>query len=482
MEEEFKKIDSENKWDQYFLSLSSKSRLHSTETGQKNESLNRYLDVIPYDRSIVKLQRCPDTDYINANLVTVPKAARQYILTQGPIPATLSHFWLMVWEQKSNVIVMLNRCVEVDTLKCEQYWPHAVDDEITYDDVGLTIRLTKVETKKHFTVRHLLLSDLTDLNRSRTVQQFQYTAWPDYDQPDSPTSFLRLLSAIRKSGGLDKMDEPSIVHCSAGIGRSGTFCLIDSVLSMIENQGSFEGIDIANTLLEMRDYRKGLIQSPVQLRFAYMSILCGIKILEKANKLHPHMSSIAKIKMNGSNGTNNRRNKKRQTNGVTPNVFNKHQLVEALDNIDSDSADSLFEESMKHLPSLKKARNTAPHENYMNQLYQFVEENQNDKHLDITQQMSAEQKAQLLSNAINSLLAEREDVPTDSVLLRRRERDARNQRLAQKTMEIKNRMKEEELKKERSAQRMAFYKKSALVGGFAVLVSSLVYIFGYLHV
>lgn len=509
MEEEFKKFELENKWDQHFEMLFKKSRRHSAEVGDlaTNKPLNRYLDVLPYDRSRVKLLRVSDNDYINANLVTVPKAARQYILTQGPLPETLSHFWLMVWEQKTNVIVMLNRCVEMeDFVKCEQYWPSSIGRKFHYPDVKLTVTLTKVEEEKHFTTREMLLED-NESQKSRTISQFQYKAWPDHDQPDSPTSFLRLLTAIRKSGGLDKMDEPTIVHCSAGIGRSGTFCLIDSILSMVENQGSTEGIDIVNTLLEMRDYRMGLIQSPVQLRFAYMSIIYGIKILEKANKLHPHMSSMTALdkasqKSNGSsqsNGKKQRRGKKKQVGGNSSsslNVFNKHLLVEALEDIDSDTADNLFEDAMKHLPSLKKARNSAPedfNENLMKQLDQFSTEyifKQANSTDNPKEQISAATKAQMLTNAINSLLTEntisqQTDSPpnsstsrsTDSVLLRRRERELRNQRLAEKTQDIKSRMEAEELKRESYANKMALFKKSAFVGGVAIVLSSIAYIY-----
>uniref|UniRef100_A0A6G1S974 protein-tyrosine-phosphatase n=1 Tax=Aceria tosichella TaxID=561515 RepID=A0A6G1S974_9ACAR len=509
MEEEFKKLELEKKWDAHFELLFTKSRKHSVEIGEsaKNKTLNRYLNVLPYDRSRVKLNRTIDSDYINANLVTVPKAARQYILTQGPLPETLSHFWLMVWEQKSTVIVMLNKCVEAENfVKCEQYWPETLDSKMRMPDVKLTVTLIKVDETKHFSIRTMLLED-DESHKTRTISQFQYKAWPDHDQPDSPTSFLRLLTAIRKSGGLDKMDEPTIVHCSAGIGRSGTFCLIDSVLSMVENQGSTEGIDIANTLLEMRDYRMGLIQSPVQLRFAYMSIIYGIKILEKANKLHHHMSSINAIdnsslqKINGSstaqyNGKSKRRTRKKPSganNASALNVFNKHLLVEAMDDIDSDTADRLFDDAMIHLPSLKKARNSEPenfNEDLFRQVIQITKDNQrNDTTEETNQAASPATKAQMLTNAINSLIPGStisQDVdpsPTnqsaDSVLLRRRERELRNQRLAEKTLDIKNRMKAEEVKKALYASRMAFFKKSALFGGVAIVISSIAYM--YLH-
>lgn len=507
------RLESKADWDKHFTQLIDRSRVHKFTSGEtdNNRPLNRYLDVKTYDHSRVKLNRANlDTDYINANLVTVPKAARKYILTQGPLPETLGHFWLMIWEQKSNVIVMLNRVHEVeDFVKCEPYWPNKVGMAVSYSTTNLTVTLKSLRVLKHYTIREMLLED-EETKKSRIISQFHYTAWPDHGEPDSPTSILRLLTAIRKSGGLDRMDEPTIVHCSAGIGRSGTFCLIDSILSMVENQGTTEGIDIDNTLVEMRDYRMGLIQSPIQLRFAYMSIIYGIKILEKANKLQPHISSIKdnvsqQQKTNGSsqsNGKKSRRNKKKQNStniSNSINIFNKHLLVEALDEIDSDEADSLFYDTMKPCPNFKKPRNSAPADLIEDQLKQTeapTDRPESTISTQTNQHLSATTKVQMLTNAMYSIMTDSmisADNPTitptssnaasantDSVLLRRRERELKNQRLAQSIVDVKNRMKAEELKRERHAQRMAFLKKSALFGSVAaVVLSSIAYL--YLH-
>lgn len=162
MEEEFRRLEDEKRWDTHFKMLLEKSRKHSFDIGDAgtNSNLNRYLDVKPYDKTRVKLSRAKNTDYINANLVTVPKAARQYILTQGPLPETVSHFWLMVWEQKSNVIVMLNLIYEAeDYQKCEQYWPSKVGDSTDYGDVKLKVTLKSEEEKKHYKIREILLAD-----------------------------------------------------------------------------------------------------------------------------------------------------------------------------------------------------------------------------------------------------------------------------------------------------------------------------------
>lgn len=510
------KLELGQKWDELFQKLMENSRGHSFDEAdiEHNKLLNRYVDVKAYDRSRIKLMRAKDTDYINANFVTLPKAARRYILTQGPLPETVGHFWLMVWEQKSNVIVMLNKVFE-ELIKCEQYWPDSINNTVDFDDVELSVTLKSVKNMKHYAVREMVLLDkLTE--KSRTVLQFQYVVWPDHDQPGSATSLLRLLSDIRKTGGLDKMDEPAVIHCSAGIGRSGTFCLIDSVLCMVENQGSTEGIDVFSTLLEMRDCRMGLIQTPTQLKFAYITIIYGIKILERANKLHPHISSVkdsisldstsAKQRVNGSAQTNvkpSRRNKKNQNrsnkNSGPLNIFKKHLLVEALDDIDSDTADDLFYDAMKPLPNIKKPRNSYT-ENFndvdqVNQNCSLASNGNNSNNANLLdQQSSPATKAQMLTNAMHSLLTENSisinpssgtiqaDVlssqNTDSVLHRRRERELRNQRLAEKTMDIKNKMKAEELRRENYAKRIVFLKKSALYGGvIALVLSSLAYLY-----
>lgn len=462
MEEEFRKIESGIGWDNYFVSVKERSRNHAIEIGDR--ALNRYEDVIPYDHSRIKLTRAKETDYINANLVTVPKAARSYILTQGPLPVTLGHFWLMVWEQKSNVIVMLNRVVEFENfVKCEPYWPKYVNSTDTYSDVKISVTLDSIRDKKHYTIRYMTIKDhVTD--KERKVTQFYYTAWPDHGSPDSPTSLLRLLTAIRKSGGLEKMDEPAIVHCSAGIGRSGTFCLIDSILCMIENQGSTEGIDIVGTLIEMRDYRKGLIQSPVQLRFAYLAIIYGIKVLEKANKLNHHMltpknglpsensknsKKVPEVDVAAKKGL--RKTKRRSSKTGSLNLFQKQLLVEAFDDVDSDAAENLFYDMMKPWPSYKKPKNDS-----------FSEDEEKPPKLRLGDIKLSE------SPGVKSPSFE-------SSLLRRREK---NQRLAEKTYDIKTKMKEEEAKREWRARQVNILKKSAVYGGLAALVfGSMLYTF-----
>lgn len=241
-----------------------------------NKRLNRYRDVSPYDHSRIILHR-GDVDYINANLVKMEKANRKYILTQGPLPHTVGHFWLMVWEYNCAAILMLNKVIEKRQVKCHQYWPDQIGPEHTMhlSDVGLMVEFLKCENYKNFSKRTFRLTD-TGSSKSREVIQFHYTTWPDFCVPSSPVAFLQFLKKVRDSGALNSDVGPAVVHCSAGIGRSGTFCLVDSYLVLVEKEGENK-ISVADLLLEMRQSRMGLIQTADQLYFSYQAIIEGIK-------------------------------------------------------------------------------------------------------------------------------------------------------------------------------------------------------------
>ncbi|KAH8327414.1 hypothetical protein KR074_011051 [Drosophila pseudoananassae] len=269
-------------WHRYYKEIcemcdrSAKEQLFSTSESerQQNRGLNRYRDVNPYDHSRIVLKRGP-VDYINANLVKLERAGRQYILTQGPLEDTVGHFWLMIWEQKSAAILMLNKLMEKKQVKCHLYWPSEVGAEkaLKLANVKLTVELVRCETYQNFVRRWFKLTDL-GTKTSREVMQFHYTTWPDFGIPSSPNAFLKFLQQVRDSGCLSTEVGPAVVHCSAGIGRSGTFCLVDCCLVLIDK---FAECDISKVLCELRSYRMGLIQTSDQLDFSYQAIIEGIK-------------------------------------------------------------------------------------------------------------------------------------------------------------------------------------------------------------
>ncbi|XP_069692540.1 tyrosine-protein phosphatase non-receptor type 2-like isoform X3 [Periplaneta americana] len=276
VESEFLEIDSKGAWPLLYQHIRNECLNYdytfSEARKSQNKNLNRYRDVSPYDHSRVVLSKGP-CDYINANLVTMERAHRQYILTQGPLPHTAGHFWLMVWEQNCKAVLMLNRIIEKNQVKCHQYWPLDSGSDLELPDVGLKVQLVSESEAPYYTTRTLRLTE-TESGNSRDIIHFHYTTWPDFGVPESPTAFLNFLMVVRESGALDQNVGPPVVHCSAGIGRSGTFCLVDSCLVLIEESG-LESVNVREVLLEMRRYRMGLIQTPDQLRFSYWAIIEG---------------------------------------------------------------------------------------------------------------------------------------------------------------------------------------------------------------
>ncbi|CAB1321410.1 unnamed protein product [Coregonus sp. 'balchen'] len=243
----------------------------------ENRNRNRYRDVSPYDHSRVKLENS-ENDYINASLVMVEEAQRTYILSQGPLRNTCGHFWLMIWEQNSKAVIMLNRVIEKGSEKCAQYWPTAEEHQLSYTDTGFVVTLVKEEDKSYYIIRVLELRN-TETGRTREIYHFHYTTWPDFGVPESPASFLNFLVKVRESGSLGAEHGPAVVHCSAGIGRSGTFSLVDTCLILMDKRKDPSSVDIQRVLLDMREYRMGLIQTPDQLRFSYRAVLEGAKCI-----------------------------------------------------------------------------------------------------------------------------------------------------------------------------------------------------------
>ncbi|XP_028920958.1 tyrosine-protein phosphatase non-receptor type 2 isoform X4 [Ornithorhynchus anatinus] len=230
IEREFEEVDAANRWHPVYLEIRNQSHdyPHRVAKSLENRNRNRYRDVSPYDHSRVKLQNT-ENDYINASFVVIEEAQRNYILTQGPLPNTCCHFWLMVWQQKTRAVVMLNRIVEKESIKCEQYWPTKEDQVMLFKETGFCVRLVSEDVKSYYTV-HLLQLENISSGETRTISHFHYTTWPDFGVPESPASFLNFLFKVRESGSLNAEHGPAVIHCSAGIGRSGTFSLVDTCL------------------------------------------------------------------------------------------------------------------------------------------------------------------------------------------------------------------------------------------------------------
>uniref|UniRef100_A0A915BXU3 protein-tyrosine-phosphatase n=1 Tax=Parascaris univalens TaxID=6257 RepID=A0A915BXU3_PARUN len=232
-----------------------------------NVNKNRYRDVCPYDETRVRIN-APSGDYINASFVNmeIPSSGivNRYIAAQGPLPHTSGDFWHMVWEQLSTTIVMLTTTIERGRVKCHQYWPRIYE---SHDYGYLQISCFRERETPNCCYREFTIKDKTT-KEERRVTQMQYTAWPDHGVPDDPKHFIEFVDEVRRArvGSVD----PIVVHCSAGIGRTGVLILMETAACLVEANEPVYPLDIVRT---MRDQRAMLIQTPGQYTFVCESIL-----------------------------------------------------------------------------------------------------------------------------------------------------------------------------------------------------------------
>ncbi|XP_046966486.1 tyrosine-protein phosphatase non-receptor type 9-like isoform X1 [Vanessa cardui] len=248
-----------------------------------NLAKNRYTDVLCYDHSRVLLSQLdddPSSDYINANYVDGYKQRNAFICTQGPLPKTFGDFWRMVWEQGSLVVVMTTRTVERGRVKCGQYWPAAPGQRAVH--AGFAVSTEAVDVDDDYTVSHLLLTDLRTEQRRR-VWHGQYTRWPDYGVPGGGRAapVLRFLALVRRAQHRARQElgdawaghsrgPPIVVHCSAGIGRTGTFLTLDTCTSRLAAEGV---ADVRGAVERIRQQRAHSIQMPDQYVFCHLALL-----------------------------------------------------------------------------------------------------------------------------------------------------------------------------------------------------------------
>ncbi|TRY56811.1 hypothetical protein DNTS_004086 [Danionella cerebrum] len=202
-------------------------------TFASNQCKNRYRDIPCLDHSRVRLND-ETSDYIHANFMDGYKRTNAYISAQGPLPETFGDFWQMIWEQEVVVIVMITRFEERGKEKCRQYWPLEPGQSIGFG--CFSAQNVHVEPFEAFQISHLELLNI-ETEESRKVFHFFYKSWPDYDVPKSASSLLDFCAQVNKKQEslLEMLSEgtqpPMVVHCSAGIGRTGTFCTMDICIS-----------------------------------------------------------------------------------------------------------------------------------------------------------------------------------------------------------------------------------------------------------
>uniref|UniRef100_A0A8C5I3Q6 Receptor-type tyrosine-protein phosphatase F n=1 Tax=Gouania willdenowi TaxID=441366 RepID=A0A8C5I3Q6_GOUWI len=250
-----------------------------------NKPKNRYANVIAYDHSRVVLTSVDGSDYINANYIDGYRKQNAYIATQGPLPETLSDFWRMVWEQRSNTIVMITRLEEKSRVKCDQYWPSRGTE--TYGMIQVNM-LDTVELAT-YSVRTFALYK-NGSSEKREVRQFQFMAWPDHGVPEYPTPILAFLRRVKTCNPPDA--GPMVVHCSAGVGRTGCFIVIDAMLERMKHEKS---VDIYGHVTCMRAQRNYMVQTEDQYIFIHEALLeaatCGNTEVPARN-LYAHIQKL----------------------------------------------------------------------------------------------------------------------------------------------------------------------------------------------
>lgn len=255
-----------------------------------NMRKNRYVNVKCYDHSRVVLEPYDlidgidinDTkDYINASFVDGYRQSKAYISTQGPVEWTFVDFWRMIWQTGCRVIVMVTLNIENEMTKCDKYWPGSAERVMR---AGVyTIEHINSERHEDFIVTHLKLTN-TRSEVSRDIWHFQFISWPDFGTPATATALLKYresvlkkqLDAIELTGG--STYPPIVVHCSAGVGRSGTFITIDVCIQKLETTGL---VDVKSVVEKLRQQRYSSIQTKDQYTFCYKSIVeyaasCGM--------------------------------------------------------------------------------------------------------------------------------------------------------------------------------------------------------------
>ncbi|XP_036701170.1 receptor-type tyrosine-protein phosphatase F isoform X10 [Balaenoptera musculus] len=256
-----------------------------------NKPKNRYANVIAYDHSRVILTSTdgvPGSDYVNANYIDGYRKQNAYIATQGPLPETMGDFWRMVWEQRTATVVMMTRLEEKSRVKCDQYWPARGTE--TYGLIQVTL-LDTVELAT-YTVRTFALHK-SGSSEKRELRQFQFMAWPDHGVPEYPTPILAFLRRVKACNPLDA--GPMVVHCSAGVGRTGCFIVIDAMLERMKHEKT---VDIYGHVTCMRSQRNYMVQTEDQYVFIHEALLeaatCGHTEVPARN-LYAHIQKLGQV-------------------------------------------------------------------------------------------------------------------------------------------------------------------------------------------
>ncbi|XP_074609582.1 receptor-type tyrosine-protein phosphatase gamma-like isoform X3 [Acropora palmata] len=308
--------DGDYRFNQEFESLKNvhvKCRSWTHSDHPENQAKNRYGNIVAYDHSRVvlsPLENDPESHYINANYVDSFKKTNAYIATQGPQPQTIIDFWRMVWEQNCTIVVMITKTIEKGRRKCEMYWP----TNEARSEVRGPLRITYLDeeafafyTVRRFEVKpvdqksHYCQDMAEDEVKPMIVSQYHFTGWPDHGAPDTGCEYPALSFILKSASASQDGAGPIIVHCSAGVGRSGAYIVIHSMVKRIHDSGD---VNVYDFLSHIRQQRNHLVQEECQYIFVHDALLhyieSGFRLAIPIDDLKDYVHKLEKNRSNQS--------------------------------------------------------------------------------------------------------------------------------------------------------------------------------------
>ncbi|XP_055000671.1 receptor-type tyrosine-protein phosphatase C [Sorex araneus] len=234
-----------------------------------NQNKNRYVDILPYDYNRVELSDIngdAGSTYINASYIDGFKEPRKYIAAQGPRDETVDDFWRMIWEQKATVIVMVTRCEEGNRNKCAEYWPSMDEGTRTFGDI--VVKVLKYKRCPDYIIQKMNITNKKEKTNGREVTHIQFTSWPDHGVPDDPHLLLKLRRRVNAFSNF--FSGPIVVHCSAGVGRTGTYIGIDAMLEKLEAENE---VDVYGYVVKLRQQRCLMVQVEAQYILIHQALV-----------------------------------------------------------------------------------------------------------------------------------------------------------------------------------------------------------------